>query len=324
MSSTGSDSQVGQTGARFGGQPRRKAKTDAGVATVAEEAVATGGVGQTGARFGGGRKGGPKASPSNITHSGLEPVDNAIAGDSAFETVLRGYDRRQVDEFILRQEEAAETLRTALAETERKLRVATESAELLEAENRRLHESVTKQREAAKEQGFGARAEKLLQLAESEAAELRSRTVRESADLMEQSRAAAEGYRHEAEQALIVRTAELDQLATRRDADLVEREEQIAGERAAMRAEANRVKAEALNEATRLRMEAESEADAVRSRARIDAERMRDEARLDVDRLDDVRTRTQSEIRRMAKVLLASVGSDGTADGDRPTGEPIG
>jgi hypothetical protein len=163
-----------------------------------------------------------------------------------------GYDRRHVDEFILRQEEAAETLRTALAETERKLRVATESAELLEAENRRLHESVTKQREAAKEQGFGARAEKLLQLAESEAAELRSRTVRESADLMEQSRAAAEGYR---------------------------------------------VKAEALNEATRLRMEAESEADAVRSRARIDAERIRDEARLDVDRLDDVRTRTQSEIR---------------------------
>ena len=58
--------------------------------------------------------------------------------------------------------------------------------------------------------------------------------------------------------------------------------------------------------------------------ARIDAERMSDEARLDVDRLDDVRTRTQSEIRRMAKVLLASVGSDDTADGDRPTGEPIG
>ena len=90
-----------------------------------------------------------------------------------------------------------------------------------------------------------------------------------------------------------------------------------------MRAEANRVKAEALNEATRLRMEAESEADAVRSRARIDAERMRDEARLDVDRLDDVRTRTQSEIRRMAKVLLASVGSDGTLGGEPPLGEPI-
>ena len=137
MSSTGSDMQVGQTGARFGGQPRRKAKTDATVATVAEEAVVTGSVGQTGARFGGGRKGGAKALPSNTTHSGLEPVDNAMAGDSAFETVLRGYDRRQVDEFILRQEEAAETLRTALAETERKLQVATESAELLEAENRR-------------------------------------------------------------------------------------------------------------------------------------------------------------------------------------------
>ena len=59
-----------------------------------------------------------------------------------------------------------------------------------------------------------------------------------------------------------------------------------------MRAEANRVKAEAVNEATRLRMEAE--ADAVRSRARLDAERMRDEARLDVDRLDDVRSRTQA------------------------------
>ena len=97
--------------------------------------------------------------------------------------------------------------------------VAMDVVPVLEAENRRLRESVTKQREAAKEQGFGARAEKLLQLAESEAAELRSRTVRESADLMEQSRAAAEGYRHEAEQALIVRTTELDQLAARRDAD---------------------------------------------------------------------------------------------------------
>ena len=36
MSSTGSDTQIGQTGARFGGQPRRKAKADASVATVAE------------------------------------------------------------------------------------------------------------------------------------------------------------------------------------------------------------------------------------------------------------------------------------------------
>ena len=62
--------------------------------------------------------------------------------------------------------------------------------------------------------------------------------MRESADLMEQSRPAAEGYRREAEQALIVRTTELDKLATRRDADLVE-QEQIAGERAAMRTEAN-------------------------------------------------------------------------------------
>jgi cell division septum initiation protein DivIVA len=89
-----------------------------------------------------------------------------------------------------------------------------------------------------------------------------------------------------------------------------------------MRAEANRVKAEAVNEATRLRMEAE--ADAVRSRARLDAERMRDEARLDVDRLDDVRSRTQAEIRRLAKVLLASVGSDGAAGGEPPSEEPNG
>ena len=71
-------------------------------------------------------------------------------------------------------------------------------------------------------------------------------------------------------------------------------------------------------------MEAESEADAVRSRARIDAERMRRKARLDVDRLDDMRTRTQSVIRRMAKVLLASVGSHDAADGDRPTGRRSG
>ena len=85
--------------------------------------------------------------------------DDTTVGEAAFETALRGYDRKQVDDFILRQEEAAKAVRAALAETERKLRAATEAAESVEAENGRLQESVTKQRAAAKEQGFGARGE---------------------------------------------------------------------------------------------------------------------------------------------------------------------
>ena len=48
---------------------------------------------------------------------------------SAFDSALRGYERRQVDEYVTRQRNETATLRAQLAEAERQRRLATEHAE---------------------------------------------------------------------------------------------------------------------------------------------------------------------------------------------------
>ena len=107
----------------------------------------------------------PAAGPS-----GSPPDQRATS--SAFDSAMRGYERRQVDEYVARQRNETATLRAQLAEAERQRRLATEHAEATEEENRRLRS--TAGREAPPpEEGFGFRAEKLLRIAEQEAAEVR-------------------------------------------------------------------------------------------------------------------------------------------------------
>ena len=137
--------------------------------------------------------------------------------------MLRGYERRQVNDYVARQRDQTATLRAQLAETQRRRRLATAHAEATEQENRRLH--ATAEHEAPQPQeGFGLRAEKLLRLAEREAAEVRARSSQESVALLEQTRGETETHRHAVEQSLIIRAAQLDQAAGRRAAELHERE----------------------------------------------------------------------------------------------------
>ena len=228
------------------------------------------------------------------------PEDGA---EQPFATVLRGYERRQVDDYVARQRDQTATLRAQLVETQRQRRLATDHAEATERENRRLHSTAGHETPAPQE-GFGLRAEKLLRLAEQEAADIRARTSQESVALLEQTRGETETHRHAVEQSLIVRAAQLDQTAGRRAADLHEREQQIAAQLEATRADVQQLHAAATRAADRLGQESEATADEIRIRAESAAKNARDQAEHDLMRLSTLRSNVYDRLSRLADVLI--------------------
>jgi len=259
------------------------------------------------------------SEPTTRPNSG-SPADNRPA-TNPFDVALRGYERRQVDDYVARQRSEMGALRAQLAEIERQRRLATEHAEATEEENRRLRNAgPAPAAEAPAEDGFGFRAEKLLRLAEQEAADIRARTRQESVALLEQTRAEAEKHRHEVEQSLIARAAQLDQAAARRTVELQEREQQIADQLEATRAEADGLHAAATRAADRLRQESEAKADEIRARAESDAKKVRDQAEHDLLRLTSLRSNVHAELARLAEVLVNELPKGNRGDTGMPSG----
>ena len=126
-----------------------------------------------------------------------------------FDTVLRGYERRQVDEFVAKASDDVARLKNDLADAKRKCRLATDHAEATERELRDVRAKSAHTEPRSVEDSFGYRAEKLLRIAEQEAAEVRTHASRESAAIIEQARTEAEKHRHEVEQSLIARASVL-------------------------------------------------------------------------------------------------------------------
>ena len=246
------------------------------------------------------------AGPASTNNAPPLPEGGA---EQPFVTVLRGYERRQVDDYVARQRDQTATLRAQLAETQRRRRLATDHAEATEQENRRLHATAAHEAPPPQE-GFGLRAEKLLRLAEREAAEVRARTSQESVALLEQTRGETETHRHAVEQSLIIRAAQLDQAAGRRAAELHEREQQIAGQLEATRADIQQLHAAATRAADRLCQESEATADEIRIRAESAAKNARDHAEHDLMRLSTLRGNVYDRLSRLADVLINELPSD--------------
>jgi DNA polymerase III gamma/tau subunit len=257
------------------------------------------------------------SEPATRPNSG-SPADNRPT--TPFDVALRGYERRQVDDYVARQRSEMSALRAQLAEIERQRRLATDHAEATEEENRRLRNAGPAPAEAPAEDGFGFRAEKLLRLAEQEAADIRARTRQESVALLEQTRAEAEKHRHEVEQSLIARAAQLDQAAARRTVELQEREQQIADQLEATRAEADGLHAAATRAADRLRQESEAKADEIRARAESDAKKVRDQAEHDLLRLTSLRSNVHAELARLAEVLVNELPKGNRGDSGMSSG----
>ena len=252
--------------------------------------------------------------------------------ETAFDVTRRGYDRDQVDDRL-----RALTDRLAAAEEAR--RQESDRASRLES---RLAEAgaagsapaapapsapgergpASPDAPAPRAEGFGARAEKVLRLAEELAADLRSQSAEEAAALVESARADAESHRHEVEQTLIARAAQQDQEAARRQVELREREQQLTAQLAAAREKAEEIRAGATREAEQLRQEARAEAAALRMEAANAIRADRDAAQHELSRVGSVRDSVRAEMTRLHEVLSGELGHAGASPSPDDAAEP--
>ena len=253
------------------------------------------------------------ATPTTATPSG-SPNSSSLP----FDTVLRGYERRQVDQYVSKSKDELARLKEELAEAQRKRRLATEHAEATERELREVRAKSAHSEPRSVEDSFGYRAEKLLRIAEQEAAEVRTHASRESAAIIEQARTEAEKHRHEVEQSLIARATVLEQQAAQRNAELQEREQQIAEQLAAAREQADQLHSAAVRTAERLRQESETAAEEAKLRAATDVQRQRDQAAQEITRLNKLHTDVRDELARLTEVLTTEL-----AAGPRPEGAAL-
>ncbi|HXV93237.1 MAG TPA: DivIVA domain-containing protein, partial [Pseudonocardia sp.] len=112
-----------------------------------------------------------------------------------FDLTLRGYERRQVDEHLDRQEAELERLCEEVRQLELRLRTAQEYGKSLEFQVRQLRGRMAETNPAAAETGSGAAADRVLRLARFEAAKIRAAAVQECSDLLDRARQEAATHR---------------------------------------------------------------------------------------------------------------------------------
>jgi cell division septum initiation protein DivIVA len=243
-----------------------------------------------------GRPGRPSVDLSLVVGRRVAPDAPVI--DEPFAVAFRGYDRQQVDERI-------EDLKGRAG----KLRIRAEAAEAeLNAALSRLKE-VAAAPPAESESGFGVRVEKVLRLAEQEAADVRTKAAKEASEVLERARAEAEAHRHEVEQSLIARVAQLDHEAARRTAALNEREQEIADKLAAAREEADAIRSEAERDAAAEVGRADERAKRLVADAEKAAQQQREAAEREVARLAGIRDEVRSQMADLQQVLVDGLGN---------------
>jgi len=259
----------------------------------------------------------------SATSWSTETPATATADDDRplFATALRGYERNQVDEHLDRRDRELAALRTELSDVRAERDRALAEAESRSQELRDARAKSAHLEPAAKEDSFGFRAEKLLRMAEQEAADIRSTASRESAGIIEKARTEAESHRHEVEQTLITRASLLEQQAAKRSTALQEREQQITEQLAAAREQAEQLQANAQRAAERLREESEEAAEQTRQRAETDARRRLDEAGKEITRLSGLQTDVRGELAQLAQLITTELATSRSGAVQAASGE---
>lgn len=259
------------------------------------------------------------APGSEYNHS---PAFLAPGSPDAFDTVLRGYNRLQVDSRIAdltEQIDALEADKQAMAAQLASMQRRADSAEQeLAGALARLADSREKVVDPESAQSFGYRAERILRMAETEANDVRTAAIQEAAALLAKARADAEAHRHEIEQNLIMRATTLDKQATEVAQAMRQREEEVAAELVAARQAAQELRASARRDMDRAREDLEAVAQDVRLQAEKWAEEHRAAAARDVEHLVGLRDTVRTDLVKLAEALR-----DGVADDDPvEAGEP--
>jgi hypothetical protein len=240
--------------------------------------------------------------------SSVEHSDSPTSPSPAFDMVLRGYHRDQVDDRVAHLSAEISRLKDEIAEVRRTSQSTSERTESTERELHELRATSEQSEQRSLEDSFGYRAEKLLYSAERDAAEMRSNASQESAAIIEQARTDAERHRHEVEQSLIARAAVLERQAAQRAAELLDREQQISDQLSVAREQAGQLHASATRTADRLRQESEAAAEEARVRAAADLQRQRNQAEQEIARLEKVRVDVRAEIARLTDMLANELG----------------
>ncbi|MFL6149510.1 MAG: hypothetical protein ACJ72I_18795 [Pseudonocardiaceae bacterium] len=234
----------------------------------------------------------------------MDRLDRKDLKDAAFDVVLRGYDKRQVDERL-------RFLGAELTAADSALRAVGERAALLEDA---LNEArSTPAGEPPGDSNFGARVEKILKLAEDEAREVRSQADAAAVALVEQARA------HAAEQdsALQRRWAEFDSAREELEQARQEVNQECERLRAQARTETDQIRTAVTQEADQLFTAARADADEVSKMAHAEAEQLIAQANAQAQRLvaaatDAARQREQSsahEVHQLSR-LREEINSD--------------
>lgn len=256
------------------------------------------------------------------------PVDSgAVAMERPrFGTVVRGYERDEVERYVGQVQHTVARLRSELNEAEERRRRAEQRADGLENDNRAVRSRLESSTSPV-EEGFGMRAERLLRLAEQEAAEVRSEAAEEVAALRQQVREDVERQRHEAEQALIARSSQFDEHAARRTGELQQREQQISEHLTAARGEAEAVQAASRRAADHYRQRVEADVEQVKTRVNAEVAQIREQASQELDRLAALENGVRAELRRLSARLTHEVGrhpSDPRAAGAQDAADTAG
>jgi len=227
------------------------------------------------------------------------PHAGAPDGGPGFDVVRRGYDREQVEHHLNQLIGKLTAADKARAEAEQRVRTVQEELRAVRARS----ESDT----PMSQDSFGFRAEKILRMAEHEAADVRARAAKEATAVVEQARADAERHRHEVEQTLIARSAELDQEAAQRNVAIQEREQQAQAQLADAREESARIGEDAQRSADKLIADAEGRADQLQKRTDNEIRRRREAAEQELRRIGTLRDSVRIEIGRLHALLGAEV-----------------
>ncbi len=269
---------------------------------------------------------GPVHDNGTFTPASAVPAPPAVLTDPvdltppAFATVRKGYEPAAVDARFALLAESVSALRTALAESERRRALAEQHAVAVEEEIRTVRSGL-----GPAETGFGARAERMLRLAETEAEQIRGAAQRTAAEVTERARSDAERHRHDVRQRLIAETARAEEQAARRAAELRERENALGERLARAQSAADAVRAAAERSADAHRAAAQADVDALRRRATDDLTRTRAQAERELGRLRDLQAGTRAELARLAATIRAELAAPrATTAGARPSPHPTG
>lgn len=254
----------------------------------------------------------PSAHPTGGT------TDREAFPRQPFPAARRGYRPDAVDAHLRRLQQSMETMRAALRESERRREQAEQHALAIEDEIRVVRADGAAARAstevgAGPESGFGVRAERMLRLAETEAADVRAQSTRSANDLLDRTRREAEQYRHDVQEQTIAAAGRAEEHVAGRLAAVQDRENALADHLVAVRSEADGIRAAALRAAEAHRAAAETQARDEREHAAREVGRARAEAVTELDRLHGLRQRAREDLGSLAVAVQAAIDLFGPA-----------